>query len=219
MKYKPEPYSPEWVKAEVEKLGQTPLPGDTYAWEHWHSGRDQLDTDLELEFWRDVGRNLLTDSQLDATMPKFQRTPREVLADPVFGRLDDGSPTPATLARADGKLACLVYVRPSDGAQCFRFGPGDGEVVWLTGDERATRVGVGLVGTLLWRTESEGFIVGPGRWIFRPGLPDPIASGLEPLPDWIDVPPAEAEGFSLERAREKCGPLTVGEPGPGHEES
>ena len=33
----------------------------------------------ELEFWRDVGKNLLTDNQLDARMPHTGKTPREVL--------------------------------------------------------------------------------------------------------------------------------------------
>ncbi len=34
----------------------------------------------ELAFWRDLGINLLTDGQLDARMPKTNKSAREVLA-------------------------------------------------------------------------------------------------------------------------------------------
>lgn len=41
----------------------------------------------ELDFWRNVGINLLTDSQLDASMPGWDKTPRQVLSDIILSQM------------------------------------------------------------------------------------------------------------------------------------
>jgi len=45
-----------------------------------HQERELARLAEELGFWRDLGRNLLTRSQLDTRMPNSGRTAREVLA-------------------------------------------------------------------------------------------------------------------------------------------
>ncbi len=57
--------------------------------------------------------------------------------------------------------AALIEIREEDGAQCYRFGPGLNDIVWLSGRHRAQNVKLGDKGDLVYsadRTE--------GRWTF-----------------------------------------------------
>ena len=59
------------------------------------------------------------------------------------------------------KNVTLIKIRTEDGAQCYRFGPGLNDVIWLCGSDRAQKATVGDKGNLvydLWGNR--------GKWTF-----------------------------------------------------
>jgi hypothetical protein len=70
------------------------------------------------------------------------------------------SPAPANDSQKPPKIvsekrvlrdrAVLAYIRPDDGAQKFRYGPGMMDIVWLCGIDRHPTARVGWVGAVVY---------------------------------------------------------------------
>lgn len=58
--------------------------------------------------------------------------------------------------------ATLIKIREEDGAQCYRFGLGLNDVVWLCGADRAQGASLGEKGDLVYSSNGSR-----GRWTFH----------------------------------------------------